>query len=325
MSLVMKFSNTLLEEKRSLSKKKIQKEKHKNQYSNQWKLLSQDTSTQYQEKPLFSFVLMPSKLQTIRILKFQSDIQVPVTQIEDQNLGDLDIDAFSFNYRIIRMDKWENTLSFTLQPYERFISTIDVIDRIFGSQAPYIAMNFRKYHERYNMISQTKLSTQQEIDEFEANIQCAFDCRLQKIVDYQCITVARTMNQKYLDLLGINQEMLYDYMQETQCLPSLIFFDGNDTEFLQLNRCLEQLRYIQDFRPELKNYQGQIFQGKVTVKSFFLFDEEDKCFYDVMYWLYDCDEKWMNKNNVKKNYCEYFNLKYEPSYQSNKNCGYKEY
>ena len=57
------------------------------------------------------------------------------------------------------MDKWENTLSFTLQPYERFISPIDVIDRIFKNHAPDVAVNFRKYHERYNMIREAKLST----------------------------------------------------------------------------------------------------------------------------------------------------------------------
>ena len=87
---------------------------------------------------------IPQHLKNLTIFRISSDIHFPI-DYQDQRLGELLIDPFSYNYHIVRIDKTKNLYSFTLEPIDRPITPFSTIYDLLSTKLPILAKNLCFY------------------------------------------------------------------------------------------------------------------------------------------------------------------------------------
>ncbi|CAD8076997.1 unnamed protein product [Paramecium sonneborni] len=331
MSLIVRNISSIREEWRQLMKKKIKKTKRKNQYTIPYKFDDDIQNTKQKDDSLLIVQNIPSTIPNNNIFRLKANIQFSLNINKDYSLGQLFVDPHSNNYKIVRIDKRKNLIILTLDQIDRPITPPEVLYSIFRDRSSELAKAFIQYNNRNLDLTKCKQHTIQEMLDFESKIQRKpYAVYVNIYRDGIWKTFQKIFNKELLQILGISEEMLFHYCNETQLIPISAFFDQNDEQLSVFYKIFKGIVGQQQIKREYINYNGEQFTAQLLVQSFFIYDEEKDLLFDYTYFVTDCDQKWLSEERVKQNELDYFNIKpnscstEESSYQEPlKRCGFK--
>ncbi|CAD8048578.1 unnamed protein product [Paramecium sonneborni] len=288
--------------------KQIQKKKRRNQYTVEFNFGSNIDVTKLKEIVVINQNIPHCIPQNI-IFRLNSNIQFPVTVESQYQLGYLNIDPHSYNYKIARYDKQNSYHIFNLEPIHRPFTSFEIIKEVLMKEGAQLFEGFEQFHKKNSDITKYKIVNETQLLDFEHKIQGPVTLYIQKNKNGIITTIARIMNDDYLQMLGIDEEMLKDYIFQTGMLPQSFAGDGNirwSQTLAQIFQCNASMTFGQLM---LINYQGQKFPVYLRSQNFHLFNQDDNSYTEYLYYFYDVESKWINKRLIEQNSIDYFNKK----------------
>ncbi|CAD8052066.1 unnamed protein product [Paramecium sonneborni] len=308
MSHFLTVQKTINQEKTVELSKQIQKKKRKNQYTVEFKFGSNIDVSKLKEIIVINQNIPHCIPQNI-VFRLNSNIQFPVTVESQYQLGFLNIDPHSYNYKVARYDKYNSYHIFNLEPIHRPFTSFETIKDVLMKEGEQLFEGFEQFHTKNTDITKYEIVNEAKLLEFEHNIKGPVTLYIQKNKNGIITTTARVMNDAYLQMIGIDEEMLNDYVFQTGMLPQSLAGDGN----IRWSQTLAQIfksNASQSFgQLMLVNYQGQKFPVHLKSQNFYLFNQDDHSYTEYIYYSYDVDSKWMNKRYIEENSLDYFNKK----------------
>ncbi|CAK90715.1 unnamed protein product (macronuclear) [Paramecium tetraurelia] len=329
MSSFMNVQKTINQEKNVALSKQIYKKKRKNQYTVEFKFGSNIDVTQLKEIIVINQNIPQCIPQNI-IFRLNSNIQFPKIVESQYQLGFLNIDPHSYNYKVARYDKYNSYHIFNLEPIQRPYTSFEIIKEALIKEEADLFEGFEQFHQKNTDISKYNIVTEAKLIEFEHTIQGPFTLYIQQNKNGIIATSARVMNDAYLQMIGVNEEIIKDYVFQTGMLPQSFAGDGNSRwsqTVAQIFKCNAAMMFGQLI---LVNYQGQRFPVLMKSKNFYLFNEDDNSYTEYLYYFYEVDQRWVNMKQIEENSLDYFNRKSvnsnedtdEVEYQ--KRCGFRK-
>ncbi|CAD8142023.1 unnamed protein product [Paramecium octaurelia] len=329
MSSFLNVQKTINQEKNVALSKQIQKKKRKNQYTVEFKFGSSIDVTQLKEIIVINQNIPQCIPQNI-IFRLNSNIQFPKIVESQYQLGFLNIDPHSYNYKVARYDKYNSYHIFNLEPIQRTYTSFEILKEALLKEETDLFESFEQFHKKNTDISKYKIVNETKLIEFELNIQGPFTLYIQKNKNGIITTSARVMNDAYLQMIGVNEEIIKDYVFQTGMLPQSFAGDGNSRwsqTLAQIFKCNAAMMFGQLM---LVNYQGQRFPVFMKSQNFYLFNEDDNSYTEYIYYFYEVDQRWINMKQIEENSLDYFNRKSvsnnedtnELEYQ--KRCGFRK-
>ncbi|CAD8046283.1 unnamed protein product [Paramecium sonneborni] len=144
---------------------------------------------------------------------------------------------------------------------------------------------------RYEMITENNRNT------YEGKINRPYECFNFLFIDGKLDGIKKKMNYDLLRIMGINEEMIDDYIQKENQLP--IFWDIS--KFVNINDGIY-------YNSNLINFQGEIFTSQIQIKRFIQSNSSQKISNQFLYFIYNCDRSQLNVNKIEKNFLSYFQL-----------------
>ncbi|CAD8135741.1 unnamed protein product [Paramecium octaurelia] len=321
-----------------LTKKSIYKKKQKNQYTKEDKFQEKYTQQQEQNRlKLVKFlqVRLYKSVKLDNIFRLKSNVQIPRNADNQYQIGQLNIDFYCYNYMINRIDKNGSIITVTFNPIQRCFSPVENGKEIKDQKK--LQKNCITKNNSLNIIEFTIDSSQyltikeHDLFNFENTIDKPCTGYISKVMGDQVMTQQRFMNELYLNLMGINSEMLIHHAMETGNIPIPLYFSQDNcgeqylSNFFTLNTFNQSINQLQAC-----NYNGQKFPAKITFHNYYCYNQAEKCFYEYLFFIWDIDKKWISKQRVRENYLDYFNIKNDPAsltqiyYNSEQRCGYRD-
>ncbi|CAK94868.1 unnamed protein product (macronuclear) [Paramecium tetraurelia] len=317
-----------------LTKKSIYKKKQKNQYTKEDKF--QEKYTQQKEQNIlklvnFLEVRLYKSLKLDNIFRLKSNVQIPRNADNQYQIGQLNNDFYCYNYKINRIDKNGSMITVTFDPIQRCFSPVENVIQILGRGNEQLKESLEKLHYKKLDSSQYLMIKEHDLFNFENTIDKPCTGYISKVVGDQVMTQYRFMNELYLNLMGINSEMLIHHAMETGNIPIPLYFSEDNcgeqylSNFFTLNTFNQSINQLQAC-----NYNGQKFPAKITFHNYYYYNQTEQCFYEYLFFIWDIDKQWMSKQRVQENYLDYFNLKNDPAsltqiyYNSEQRCGYRD-
>ncbi|CAK91557.1 unnamed protein product (macronuclear) [Paramecium tetraurelia] len=293
------------EEKIICITKPIRKEKRRNQYTIEFKFGS-DIDVSKLKQVIQINQQIPAYIPLSLTFRLESDIFIPIQFDPNLQLGALSIDPISFNYRIVRYDKHHNNYIFHFEPIDRPFTPHQVVKTTLEKYHPSLGELFEAYH--FNLLKKEKItvSTEEEIKEYENSIRHSFAVYIQKKQKGIITTLMKSINTQYLQLMGINDQIFQDYINQTGLLPWCLSTDNN--QFQNLITGMFQGAHQQiNYTIQALNYNGQQFEVKITPKVFHIYNQEDDSYLQFMFFEQEYNSQIMTQNQIDQNMIEYFN------------------
>ncbi|CAD8156814.1 unnamed protein product [Paramecium pentaurelia] len=295
------------EEKIICSSKSIKKEKRRNQYTIEFKFGSDIDVTKLKQVIQINQQI-PAYIPLNITFRLESDILIPIQLDSNLQLGALSIDPISYNYRIVQYVKHHNNYLFYFEPIDRPFTPLQIVKTTLEKYHPSLGELFESFH--FNMLKKNKftVSTEEEIKEYENSIKNSFAVYIQKKQKGKITTLIKSINAQYLQLMGINDQILQDYINQTGLLPWC--FSNDHQQFISQIRGMFQGAH-QQIKSSIQaiNYNGQLFQVNITPKIFHTYNQEDDSYLQFMYFQQEYNSQIMTQNQIGQNMIEYFNLK----------------
>ncbi|CAD8047481.1 unnamed protein product [Paramecium sonneborni] len=204
--------------------------------------------------------------------------------------GHLLKDNFSIQFKIMAVSNQKNDLIFNCLPYQQnklFELKINFPFYLFLEQVSNFQVGFEN---KKNLFSPKQLEMPQEIIEF--------------IVDNNQIVIGcnRSVNKNWLKMLGINSDMIIDFIQQSQVFP-----------IGWISNAIKSYNFYQDFMQTqsiqvcLINYNGQKFNAQVQIK----YQQESilkKKIFERYIISYLIDRKQLSLQQVEQNFANYFGI-----------------
>ncbi|CAD8077147.1 unnamed protein product [Paramecium sonneborni] len=305
-------------------KKIVEKRRQKNQYTKEDKFQEQflqQKELKLQKYVEFIEVSIPKSIQLNNSFRLKSNVQIPRNANNQYKLGQLNIDFYCYNYKINRIDRHGNITTVTFDPIQKSLTPFENIIHILSRGNQYLRSSIEKLHYKKLDSSQFFVLKEQDLFNFE------------NMIDKPCtgyISKQRFMNDLYLNSIGINYEMVIHHAMETGYLPIPLYFSENYQSLQHLsnffilntfNQCINNMQGC--------NYNGQYFPVKIEFHNYYFYNQNEKCYYEYLFFIYDIDKKWISRKKVEENYLDYFNLKKDKVqetyeyYNSEQRCGYR--
>ncbi|CAK55822.1 unnamed protein product (macronuclear) [Paramecium tetraurelia] len=306
MSSFLTIQKAINKEKSEQLSKQAQKKRRKNQYSVDFEFGSNVDVTLLKEILVITQNIpqyVPEKI----IFRLNSNIQFPIIVDSEQQLGFLNIDPHSYNYKVARYNKQNNYHIFNLEPIQREFTSLEKIKEILMKEEEQLFESFEQFHNKNTDISKYNVVTESKLIEFERSIQVPFTLYIQKNQNGIVTTSARIMNDAYLQMVGVNEEMLKDYVFKTGMIPYSFTGDGNYKWSQTLAQIFKSNASQAFGELTIVNYQGQKFPARLYSQNFHIFDQDDNSYSEYLYYFYDVEQRWMNQNQIDENCLDYFN------------------
>ncbi|CAD8137454.1 unnamed protein product [Paramecium pentaurelia] len=332
MSLIIRNISSIREEWKQLVKKRIKKNKRKNQYTVAYQF-DQAQDKNIKKTDLLMIVKnIPHTIPNINVFRLKTNIQFSMNINNEFSMGSLSIDPHSNNYKVVRIDKRKNLTILTLDQINRPITPSDVLYQIFKNRNQQLAEAFYLYDLRNLEASKLTLNQISEINEFESSIKSSpYACYVSIYENGMWRTFQKVFNHKMLEVLAISENMLINYCNETKLIPLSAYFDVSDGQLHIFKKIFSARVEQTDTKRDYINYNGDRFTATLKIKTFIIKNEDKDQLFEYTYCVTDCENKWMSGERVKKNEMEYFNIKPsnsttdESSYlESSKRCGFKQ-
>ncbi|CAD8043655.1 unnamed protein product [Paramecium primaurelia] len=308
MSSFLTIQKTINKEKNEELSKQIQKKKRKNQYTLEFNFGSNIDVTQLKEIIVITQNI-PQFIHQNIVFRLNSNIQFPVMIDSQYQLGFLNIDPHSYNYKVARYDKYNSYHIFNLEPIHRAFTSLEIIKEVLMKEEIQLFECFEQFHNKNTDISKYNIVNETKLVEFEKNIQCPFTLYIQNNKNGIVTTTARVMNDAYLQMIGINEEMLKDYVFKTGMLPQSFAGDENSRWSQTLAQIFKSNASLTFGQLMLVNYQGQKFPVQLQSQNFYLFNQDDNTYTEYLYYYYNVEQKWINSKQIEENSLDYFNRK----------------
>ncbi|CAK78655.1 unnamed protein product (macronuclear) [Paramecium tetraurelia] len=133
--------------------------------------------------------------------------------------------------------------------------------------------------------------------QLEKNIDKPYERLNLLFVDGKLIGIKKKMNYEFLRMMGINEEILEDYISKEDLLPAC-------WDISQIIKVREGISFISN----LINFQGGIFGSRIIIKNFIQSDSSQKISNQYIYYIYSCDRRQLNVDNLERNFLTYFQL-----------------
>ncbi|CAD8071692.1 unnamed protein product [Paramecium sonneborni] len=307
MTNFLKNQKFFQEDKTFSLSKSIKKEKRRNQYTIEFKFGSNiDVSKLKQIIQVNQQI--PAYIPIDITFRLESDILIPFQWDASLQLGALAIDPISYNYRIVKYDKQQNNYIFYFEPIDRPFTPLQVVKNTLEKYHPSLGEQFELFHYKLLCKDQITVATEQEIQEYENSIKNSFAVYIQKKQKGRITTLIKSINCQYLQLMGINEEILQDYLNQTGLLPWC--FSNDNQQFMSLIRGMFQGACQQvNSSMQAINFNGQKFEVKITPKIFHTYNQEDDSYIQFMFFQQEYNYQIMSQNQIAQNMSEYFNLK----------------
>ncbi|CAD8065426.1 unnamed protein product [Paramecium sonneborni] len=307
MSNFLKNQKNIKEEKTICLSKSIKKEKRKNQYTIEFKFGS-DIDVSKLKQIIQVNQQIPSYIPLDITFRLESDIMIPFQWNSNLQLGELAVDPISYNYRIVKYDKQQNNYVFYFEPIDRPFTPLQVVKNTLEKYHPSLGEKFELFHFKLLCKEKIAVATEKEIQEYENSIKNSFAVYIQKKQKGRITTLIKSINCQYLQLMGINEEILQDYINQTGLLPWC--FSDENQQFSNLIQGMFQ-GACQQVNSSLQaiNFNGQKFEVIITPKIFHTYNQEDDSYLQFMFFQQEYNQQIMTQNQINQNMFEYFNLK----------------
>ncbi|CAK78964.1 unnamed protein product (macronuclear) [Paramecium tetraurelia] len=332
MSQIIRNISSLREEWKQLVKKRIIKNKRRNQYTVPYQFNNTQNKNIRKADLLLIVKNIPYTIPNKNVFKLKTNIQFSMSINNEYSLGSLSIDPHSNNYKVVRIDKRKNLTILTLDEIHRPITPSDVLYQIFKTRNEQLAEAFHLYEQRNLEPSKFKINQISEMIEFESTIKGSpYACYVQIYENGMWRTFQKIFNQKMLQVLAISEEMLINYCNETKLIPLSAYMDASDEQLKVFQKIFSGRAGQLESKRDYINYNGDRFTATLKIKSFFIKDENKDQLFEYTYCVTDCENKWISEDRAKRNQREYFNIKPsnsttdESSYiECQKRCGFKQ-
>ncbi|CAD8147753.1 unnamed protein product [Paramecium octaurelia] len=307
MSNFLKYQKEAREEKTICLSKVIKKEKRRNQYTIEFKFGSDVDVSKLKQIVQISQTI-PAQISLQIYFRLESDMLIPLQSDPNLQLGALAIDPISYNYRIVRYDKHHNNYIFYFEPIDRPFTPLEVVKNTLEQYHPNLGEQFELFHFNVLKLDNLAIVNEQEVQEYENSIKNSFAVYIQKKQKGRITTLIKSINVQYLQLMGINEEMLQDYVNQTGLLPWC--FPNENQKFLKVLQGMFQgaHRELNNSMPAI-NFNGQQFEVKITPKKFHLYNQDDDSYLSIMYFQQEYNTQLITQNQIISNMNEYFNRK----------------
>ncbi|CAD8204327.1 unnamed protein product [Paramecium octaurelia] len=281
------------------------------------------------------------------VIKSSVELKLALQCPQERCLGSLCENPCTYNYKVCRVDQKHDLFIFSLQQYDRHQYTKQQICQIIKNMNDqYSQQALECVEQRFKILDnfqQQTLISDNELIEFEQSLhKYPFQCTLQNVNSNNSSLSFRIINQKFLDLMGITKDMMFDHLNETQALPTIFNHDGSLKNWCELAQYSVEGREFFDYY--LNTYEGSQFRSKVQQKQIFKsspLDPNQIIF--IEFRIIHADPKLLsnlcNSTRILKNHADYFNLKNSDiilnqfkqstkyldakNYKITKPCGYK--
>ncbi|CAK61247.1 unnamed protein product (macronuclear) [Paramecium tetraurelia] len=281
------------------------------------------------------------------VIKSSVELKLALQCPQERCLGSLCENPCTYNYKVCRVDQKHDLFIFSLQQYDRHQYTKQQICQIIKNMNDqYSQQALECVEQRFKILDnfqQQTLISDNELIEFEQSLhKYPFQCTLQNVNTNNSTLSFRIINQKFLDLMGITKDMMFDHLNETQALPTIFNHDGSLKNWCELAQYSVEGREFFDYY--LNTYEGSQFRSKVQQKQIFKsspLDPNQIIF--IEFRIIHADPKLLsnlcNSTRILKNHADYFNLKNSDiilnqfkqstkyldakNYKITKPCGYK--
>ncbi|CAK62378.1 unnamed protein product (macronuclear) [Paramecium tetraurelia] len=328
MSNFLKQQKEAREEKTISLSKVIKKEKRRNQYTIEFKFGS-DVDVSKLKQIIQISQSIPAQISLHVYFRLESDMLFPLQLDPYLQLGALPIDPILYNYRIVRYDKHQNNYIFYFEPIDRPFTPLEVVKNTLEQYHPNLGQQFELFHFNILKLDNLPISNEKEVQEYENSIKNSFVVYIQKKQKGRITTLIKSINAQYLQLIGINEEMLQDYVNQTGLLPWC--FPNENQQFLKILQGMFQgaHRQLKNSMPAI-NYNGQQFEVNIIPKKFHLYDQEDDSYLSFMYFQQEYNTQIIAQNQITSNMNEYFNRKTkipqsdEIKYDQTRRCNFRK-
>ncbi|CAD8135524.1 unnamed protein product [Paramecium octaurelia] len=133
--------------------------------------------------------------------------------------------------------------------------------------------------------------------QFEENIDKPYERLNLLFVDGKLVGIKKKMNFDFLRMMGINEEILEDYVSKEDQFPTC----WNISQIIKVREGFF-------FNSNLINFQGGTFGSGIVIKNFRQSDSSQKISNQYIYNIYYCDRSQLNVNNLERNFLTYFQL-----------------
>ncbi|TNV73698.1 hypothetical protein FGO68_gene8273 [Halteria grandinella] len=338
-SMLTSSRKSISQEYQLLIQKHISKPKQKNQFTKKDDFAEEFKKKKIKQKDQEFVVVqigLPKTIKSNNIFRLHSNVQFPRNANSCYQLGDLNIDFYSYNYKIVRLDRRDNLTIVTYDPIDRPFMPVETVKEMLGKGDERLLQTFEKLHKKKLDVNQYQILDQQALLAFENSITKPFIAYVSKVEKDRVVTKHRIMNHLYLAYQGINEEMLIHYAQETGLMTIPFYFSENDYNTQHLSNFFLLNTYNNNVNNMiLTNYRGEKFPIQVTFHSLYTYDPEEQCYYEHLFFIWDVEKKYLSKQKILENYQDYFNLKSLPSFTTlptlpditeleEKRCGFKK-
>ncbi|CAD8193368.1 unnamed protein product [Paramecium octaurelia] len=279
------------------------------------KLKQRDTQHQISNKVVLPILTVPRPLSTF--IKSAVELKLALSCSQERCLGGLRENPCTYNYKVCRVDQYADLFFFSLEQYDRDqFSKQQVCQLIKNMNDQYSEQALECVENRFKILDNFKdqtLLSENELLELEKIVsQYPFQCTIQNVNQLNSVLSQRILNQKFLDVMGITKDMMFDHLKETQALPTIFNLDGTLKNWCELAKYSVEGREYFDFY--LNTYEGAQYKCKVEQKQIFKqssLDPNQIIF--IEFRIIHIDPSSMKslyrQERILKNHAEYFNLK----------------
>ncbi|CAD8142617.1 unnamed protein product [Paramecium octaurelia] len=140
-----------------------------------------------------------------------------------------------------------------------------------------------------------EMITENNRNSFQNTIEKPYECWNFQFIQGRLVGILKKMNYDFLRLMGINEEILDDYIQKESQIPICCDIQ----QFIQLRDGIY-------YNSSLINFQGEIFESQIEIKKFLQTNSCQQISNYYIYFIYNCDRSQLNVNKIEKNYFTYF-------------------
>ncbi|CAK72637.1 unnamed protein product (macronuclear) [Paramecium tetraurelia] len=138
---------------------------------------------------------------------------------------------------------------------------------------------------------------QNERKRYEDSLNLPYECITLQFHNNKLIKIQKKWNYDFLRMMGINQEIIDDYIFNHNLLPKC----------WDLNK-IYQIIGESRFATNIKNYQGKEFISNVDIKIFTEQNKSTSIKEQVIYFSFKCERQFLSVEQIETNFQHYFKL-----------------
>ncbi|CAD8138450.1 unnamed protein product [Paramecium pentaurelia] len=203
-------------------------------------------------------------------------------------LGRLHIDEFTINNKILER-------KITPEFIECKLSPTNIQEEENGLQKN---NSFYQYEllQLYNSLP-VHAQQQNERKRYEELLNLPYECITLSFHNNKLIKIQKKWNYDFLRMMGINQEIIDDYIFNHNLLPKC----------WDLNKIF-QINGETRFATNIKNYQGEEFICHFEIKIFTEQNKSTSIKEQVIYFSFQCERRFLSVEKLQTNFQHYFKL-----------------